>query len=313
MVKPLCKGDFIMKAIQHVGIIGRGAIGTLYATLLQQNPYVSVVVIADEQRKEKYETNPLKVNGNIADFKYASNGKPLDMIMICTKIAGLRPALKQISSFTDDHTLILPCLNGITSESISRESYADDQVIRCIVQGMDATYLQNEVTFSTTGEIIIGSENERQKKSVDILKQFFDECHVPCRISRDIIKDQWNKLMLNCGINQVCAAHQCGYGQCSDNGPYQEEFVQAMKEVKEVANAFDIELTDQDIRQWIRLVNGLGSRQMPSMAQDIIKHQKTELALFSGTILPLAKEKRIEVPVLTHLYEQITKLEDSFV
>ena len=86
-----------------------------------------------------------------------------------------------------------------------------------------------------------------------------------------------------------------------------------MKEVKEVANAFDIELTDQDIRQWIRLVNGLGSRQMPSMAQDIIKHQKTELALFSGTILPLAKEKRIEVPVLTHLYEQITKLEDSFV
>ena len=47
-----------MKAIQHVGIIGRGAIGTLYATLLQQNPYVSVVVIAEEQRKEKYETNP---------------------------------------------------------------------------------------------------------------------------------------------------------------------------------------------------------------------------------------------------------------
>ena len=43
-----------MQTIQRVGIIGRGAIGALYGSLLQQGGVSELIFIADEQRRERY-------------------------------------------------------------------------------------------------------------------------------------------------------------------------------------------------------------------------------------------------------------------
>ena len=118
--------------------------------------------------------------------------------------------------------------------------------------------------------------------------------------------------MLNCGINQVCAAYQGGYGICQDGGRHQKEFIQAMKEVQAVARAKHIALTQDDIDAWVQLVNSLRPEGMPSMAQDIKAHRKTELALFSGTIVPMAKELSIPTPVLSDLMNKIQTLECNF-
>ena len=207
-----------MQTIQRVGIIGRGAIGALYGSLLQQGGVSELIFIADEQRRERYAREPFLINGQPARFTYRSEGAPLDLILIATKQSGLRSAIEQIRSFVDAHTLLLPCLNGITSETITRRSYARDQVIRCIVQGMDATCLGQELRYSRIGEILIGADHEEQQESIRSLKAFFDAMHIPCRVASDILREQWNKLMLNCGINQVCALHRCGYGGCHGGG-----------------------------------------------------------------------------------------------
>ena len=185
-------------------------------------------------------------------------------------------------------------------------------MIRCIVQGMDSTYLNHTVDYSHVGEILFGSETPQQRSKVEDLKQFFSRYSIPYRECEDIVREQWNKLMLNCGINQVCAAHQVGYGGCQDHQPYQAEFVAAMKEVQTVANAKGISLTDQDIQDWIQLVNSLRPEGLPSMAQDILAHRKTELPLFSLTIIPMAKELSIHTPVLEKLCSQILELEKNF-
>ena len=48
------------------------------------------------------------------------------------------------------------------------------------------------------------------------------------------------------------------------------------------------------------------------MCQDVLAGRKTEVDLFSGTILSLAKEAGIQVPVNEYLYEKIRELEDGF-
>lgn len=300
-----------MQTIQRVGIIGRGAIGALYGSLLQQGGVSELIFIADETRKMRYAYEPFRINGQTASFSYQSAGAPLDLILITTKHAGLPSAIEQIRSFVDDHTLLLPCLNGITSETIVRRSYARDQVIRCIIQGMDATYLGQEVRYSRSGEILIGADFESQSESVHALKEFFDAMGIPCRVATDIVREQWNKLMLNCGINQVCALHRCGYGGCQSGAPHQDEFIAAMQEVKAVANAKGIPLTDADIQAWIQLVDQLGPQAMPSMAQDIVRGRKSELELFSGTVVPIANQQSIAVPTLTSLLEQLTAIENE--
>lgn len=300
-----------MKKIKRIGIIGRGAIGALYGYLLQQND-CEISFIVDETRKERYEKNPLVINEQMTSFCYVTEGEPLDLIMIATKYSGLHSALNQIEGFVDDETIVLSCLNGISSEEICRKRFGFDRVVRCIVQGMDSTYLNNTVDFSNVGEILFGAENEIQKESVTRLKDFFTEHAIPYRICEDIVREQWNKLMLNCGINQVCASYGTGYGGCQDGGPYQALFIQAMQEVLKVANAKGIDLRQEDIQAWVCLVNQLRAHGMPSMAQDILAKRKTELPLFSGTIVPLAKEMNIPVPTLTMLKEKIEELEEDF-
>ena len=298
--------------IQKIGIVGRGAIGALYGTLLMEHGCKDLVFIVDEDRKKRYETDPVTINGKDIPFSYVTKGDPLDLILICTKYAGLNAAIEEIKDFMSPHTILLSCLNGIESETILRQHFSKDQVIRCIVQGMDSTYLNNTVDFSHVGQILFGAENENQKALVDALEVFFEQYRIPYRRCENIYRDQWNKLMLNCGINQVCAAHQVGYGGCQDHQPYQAEFVAAMKEVQTVANAKGISLTDQDIQDWIQLVNSLRPEGLPSMAQDILAHRKTELPLFSLTIIPMAKELSIHTPVLEKLCSQILELEKNF-
>lgn len=300
--------------IKNVGIVGRGAIGSLYGTLFEKNGLKSLYFIVDPIRKERYQNTPFYINGKETHFEYVTDteAKPLNLIMICTKYAGLQKALSQIRAFIHKDTIILSCLNGICSEEICQTAYPENPVIRCIVQGMDSTYLNDTVDFAHVGEILFGAEYAKQESVVKELENFFSFCHIPYRVCKDIVREQWNKLMLNCGINQVCAAYQGGYGICQDGGSHQSEFIQAMNEVMQVALAKNIVLTQKDIEAWVQLVNSLRADGMPSMAQDIKAHRKTELALFSGTIVPMAKDLGISTPVLSSLLYKIQNLESEF-
>ncbi|MGM9947316.1 ketopantoate reductase family protein [Floccifex sp.] len=302
--------------IKTVGMIGRGAIGTLYGSLFHSvlsNDEMAYIV--DEKRKEKYENFPLICNGKKTDFKYVTRVEEfqkVDLIFISTKYSGLMDSISLMKDFLKKDTIIVSCLNGISSEQILRKAFPNHKVIRTIVQGMDSTYLNHEVKFTVLGELLFGKEFEDERDACEKLEQFYTFTNIPFRKCENIVLDQWNKLMFNCGINQTCAAYYSTYGGCKVNGVLRNVFVQAMKEVKEVANAYGIALTDEHIENWKNVLSSLTDEGMPSMRQDIIAHRKTELDLFSGTILPLAKQKQIYCPTLKNLYDSILKIEKNF-
>lgn len=291
-------------------IIGRGAIGILYAMQMRQYGCQPDILV-DPIRKQRYENTPLTVNGQPVHFHYVvpDGTTTYDLILIMTKIGGLASALETIAPAVGDDTILLSCLNGITSEDVVRARFPANPVIRTIVQGMDTVYLNDECTFSHIGQILIGAETPEEIPVVDRLKDYFDTIHMPCQVCEDIILAQWNKLMLNCGVNQICAAHDCGYHDAVTT--YRPQFIQAMTEVKTVANALDIPLTDKDIENWLTVCEGLEGDAMPSMAQDMKAGRKTELELFSGTIVPLAHDLHIPVPELEDLQKRIEKIEQA--
>lgn len=303
-----------MKQINTVAMIGRGAIGVLYGVLFKDKLDDNMVYIVDKKRKEKYIKNGLIVNGKAVEFPYVTTVdefQPVDLVFISTKYAGLQDAIELMKDFVKEDTIIVSCLNGIRSEDILREAYPNNPVVRTIVQGMDSTYLHDEVVFTVLGELLFGQELEEEKEAVSLLRDFYTRMNIPFRECENIVFDQWNKLMFNCGINQTCAAYYSTYGGCKHEGPLRDCFIQAMQEVKRVANAYGIALSDENIEGWKRVLNNLGNEGMPSMRQDILSHRKTEKALFSGTILPLAKKKNMECKTLQELYDRITVIENE--
>lgn len=302
-----------MDKIKSIALIGRGAIGTLFAMLWQEA--VEMAFLVDADRKRKYEKDPLVCNGKKVSFKYVSDISefhPVDYIFISTKYSGLHTAMRMMNDFVKEDTIIVSALNGIQSEEILRKQFPKNNVVRTIVQGMDSTYLNNEVTYHTVGQLLFGQELDTEARAVQLLEEFYQRTNISYKKCDDIIYEQWNKLMLNCGLNQTCAAYYATYGGVKVEGVLQDIFLTAMREVKEIANAQGIRLSEKDMLDWLNVLKPLSPEGMPSMRQDIIAHRKTELDLFSGTILPMAEKLQIDVPVLKDLYGRIQKIEASF-
>lgn len=306
--------------IEKVLLIGRGAVGTVMGDLLHGKLKENFAFGASGERKERYEKSPFLVNGKETVYPYVSgpddpgeNGKPFgkaDLILIATKYGALEEAMELAAPFVSDKTVFMPCINGIVSEEDLRRRFADNLTLRTIAQKMDATYLDGKVEYTQKGELVYGGDEASQADAVKRIAALFDRCGVPYIVSDDILYDQWNKLMLNCGINQVCAAFDMSYGEVLDEPETNAMLRTAMDEVRQTANAMGIALTEQNVEDWMDAVARLDYHSMPSMLQDVRSHRKTEEQLFSATIIPLAEKLGVDVPVLRDLKKRIDRIDE---
>ena len=87
-----------MKSIQTVGIIGLGALGSLYAKLFTDAlGKERVLVLADAQRIRRYQQDGLYYNGALADFNYvdaAAIQTPVDLLLFACKFGGLQDSIE---------------------------------------------------------------------------------------------------------------------------------------------------------------------------------------------------------------------------
>jgi 2-dehydropantoate 2-reductase len=51
---------------------------------------------------------------------------------------------------------------------------------------------------------------------------------------------------------------------------------------------------------------------MPSMRQDMAAKRKTEVGLFSGTVIALGKHYQVSTPVNDWLYQKVQEMEKDF-
>lgn len=302
--------------IKNVAMIGRGAVGTIFGKVIQKslgNEHFHFIVGND--RYEEYKNNKFYCNREECDFHYvnkASDCEPIDLIMISVKYLYLQETMDIIKPFINENTIILSLLNGVVSEDIVEQQIDKGIVIHSIAQKMDAVKEGNKVLYSQLGEVIIGTNDETRLPALKSVETFFTNVHLPYRVANDIIHEQWSKLMLNCGINQICAVYDVPYLECQTGGKYRTMFFDVMKEVLNVAKFQNIFLSEAEMELWGAAVDALSSNSMPSMRQDMLAQRRSEVALFSQTIIQLAKQNNVEVPLNSYLYQKIIEKEAMF-
>jgi 2-dehydropantoate 2-reductase len=113
----------------------------------------------------------------------------------------------------------------------------------------------------------------------------------------------------------VSASLRLPYGAFKRNSgvPEARELVEsAMQEVIAVANGEGILLGPGDLEGWYRTVEGLDDRGMTSMLQDVLAKRKTEVELFSRTVLEHGEKLGISTPVNRVLYQALRAIEQSY-
>lgn len=299
------------KEINKVGLIGLGALGILFASLINQEIKDDLTVIADGERISRYQEVGIYANGEACHFNYkkpSQGDEIVDVIIFAVKMTGLEEAILAVKNSVGPDTLFLSLLNGVVSEKMIAKAYGQENIIYAVAQGMDAVKRENQLSYHHPGLIVFGNRRaDKPSEKVRRLQAFFDKTKISYEINNHMDQKIWSKLLLNVGINQVLAVYGENYGDVQRAGEVRDLMIKAMTEVIPIANKEGIALSQADIDYWLKVVDGLDPVGKPSMRQDIEAGRQTELALFSGTILKLGEKYGIESPINQMLYDQIRK------
>ena len=156
---PFCE-EMIHVQINKVAFIGKGGVGLLYGSMIAKTlGNDAVEYIMDDARFERHAGDALTVNGEPCALKSVrvSEATPADLVILTVKTTGLNQALKTMERIVGPNTLIASLCNGITSEQKIAERFGWKHTVLGICQGMDAVFLDGELTFTNAGEIRFGA------------------------------------------------------------------------------------------------------------------------------------------------------------
>uniref|UniRef100_UPI004025CE1C ketopantoate reductase family protein n=1 Tax=Candidatus Stercorousia sp. TaxID=3048886 RepID=UPI004025CE1C len=294
-----------MRDIKNVLICGLGAIGSIYADKIQKFNPDSLRVLVDEERFERYSSNPIIFNGNELHFNYIlpnDNGFKADLVIIATKYDGLSDVIKNMKNFIQSDTVILALLNGVTSEKIIAETYGREKLLYSYFIGHSAVRTGRNVIHDDVNTIVYGSENTADIENVQRVKKYFDSVGINYKIPEDIMHSLWLKYMLNVSANQSTAILRLTFGEMLANEKCMDFVINIMKEVQKIAKAEGVKNTDIMIDETIAHLHTMIPDGKTSMLQDVEAGRKTEVDMFAGTVIELGLKHNIQTP-----YNQIIK------
>lgn len=294
-----------MRDIKNVLICGLGAIGSIYADKIQKFNPDSLRVLVDEERFERYSSNPIIFNGNELYFNYIlpnDNGFKADLVIIATKYDGLSDVIKNMKNFIQSDTVILALLNGVTSEKIIAETYGREKLLYSYFIGHSAVRTGRNVIHDDVNTIVYGSENTADIENVQRVKKYFDSVGINYKIPEDIMHSLWLKYMLNVSANQSTAILKLTFGEMLANEKCMDFAINIMKEVQKIAKAEGVKNTDIMIDETIAHLHTMIPDGKTSMLQDVEAGRKTEVDMFAGTVIELGLKHNIQTP-----YNQIIK------
>jgi 2-dehydropantoate 2-reductase len=302
-----------VKEIKSISIVGLGAIGAVYASKLYDMEPECIKVIANKERIKRYSKNGFSINGKEYNFNYITpeeETEPADLVLVSVKYHHLNQAIKDMRNHVGTDTIILSLMNGISSEEIIGKEYGMDKMLYGMCVAIDALRDDTNITYTNIGKIFFGEgTNDLQSSKVKALKKLLENANIPYEVPQDIMRSLWWKFMINVGINQVSALLKAPYGVFQEIKESHELMESAMKEVIELSQKVGVNLNEDDIEEFDKVLKTLSPKGKTSMHQDIEAGRKTEVEMFAGTVCELGRKYDIDTPVNQFLLKAIHTLE----
>jgi 2-dehydropantoate 2-reductase len=121
----------------------------------------------------------------------------------------------------------------------------------------------------------------------------------------------WFKFMLNVGVNQASAILKAPYGVFRKNAEARSLMVSAAREVVFLSQKCGVNLNEENVQEFLTIIDGLDPNGKTSMLQDIEAGRQTEVDIFAGTVIDLGKKYGMETPVNNVFYRIIRAMEQQ--
>jgi 2-dehydropantoate 2-reductase len=303
-------------SIQTIAVIGHGAMGAAYASILFTMDKNSVSFLAGGERFKRLHRDGVVVNGKhypIPVLRPEDRSPPADLVIVAVKHHHLEAAIRDMENRVGKDTTILSVMNGVESEERIGAVYGMDAVLYAVAVGIDAVRVGNRISYANRGKILFGeAKNPSVTERVKRVQALFDRAGISYETPPDMVRALWWKFMINVGINQASAALRAPYSVFQASQAARELMDSAMREVMALADKAGVHLSETDLAQWYKILSRLNPLGKTSMLQDVEAGRKTEVEMFAGKVIELGRHYNVPTPVNERLHILIKEIEGSY-
>ena len=293
-------------------VIGAGGVGGFFGGKIAKAGY-DVTFIARGKHLEAIRTNGLQVKSIDSDFIVfpkvtddISSVKNPDLIILGVKSWQVVDVAKKIKPILNSNTMVLPLQNGADNTDKLRSVLPTKNVIAGlskIVSKIEAPGIINHFAF--VPQINIGEYDNSKTARIQNVKAVFDKAEFKNRISEDIHLDIWRKFLFITTISGIGALTRVVLGMMREDKAIRKMILDTASEIKQVANAKGIALTEKDIDTAIKAIDTTDYNTTASMQRDILEGRPSELENFNGYIVHQGERLDIKTPVNSFIYNAL--------
>ena len=329
----------------RVGFIGAGSIGSLFGGYLAdiKSDIYSIEVIffcmknhANVIKKKGlkvYRDQKVNVIKNIRAFENEESIEDIlvkdmsfefDFIFLTTKTYDIKTAILQYNKIIKASNYLVILQNGIGNEDIVVEYCNRANIIRAVTTNGALLEKPGHLIHTGQGITKIGfpflmelnleeRELDQAKSFLMLLRDILNLANLETIIVEDIIKECWEKALVNIGINAIGALTRLTNGELLKIEELRYFIEQAINEAMKVAEMKNIILSKKD---YVSITYGVlkkTANNKNSMLQDVLNRRTTEIDFLNGRILSYAENLGIKVPINELLTYLIRGLGDSII
>ena len=317
-------------------VAGAGAIGGTVAVLLKEAGFDVSIMCHSAASKEIIEKEGFYLTGAKGDYythfdcylPEELGDVKFDIVIIATKYAHMAECAKTMLPHVSDGGLVVGMQNGILTEELG-EIVGRDKVVGCMI-GFGATRNKvNHVTMTSLGEFYVGMLDGRKPRILEAFAEILKTV-LPTKISMEIQRQQYSKLIINSCINAVAGITGQTLGEILKDVRARDLFLNIAREGMAVAKAMKIDVPKYGValeykmlalgnnkyynaccKLVVRMVGKLYSDVKPSTLQSLEKGEKTEIDILNGYFVENGLKLGVPTPVNTKLVQMIHEIEDG--
>lgn len=282
-------------------VLGAGGVGCYFGAKLLESGHEVTFVARGEHLKAMQE-GALHVSH--PSLQFAQHVDALDMpslmqrsassfdaIIVLSKSMQTRELAQQLSQWFATRSAPLPFVislqNGVENEDILGEFLPKELIVGGLTRKIGAHIIKAGLVEAVgEAETILGVmvDDTSAHAFVQKFNDVFNQAGIPTRLSDDIRKELWKKLIINNGVNALCALLEVKTGVLMHHAKLSRLVFGLMCETAAAARALHVSITQEDVDAMFELILGFESIK-PSMLVDLEHGRALEMEEICGVVM----------------------------
>lgn len=299
----------------RIAVIGAGGIGGYFGGRLAQAGH-DVVFVARGEHLRAIRSKGLSVDSVAGDFTVdpaqatddLGGVGEVDAVLLGVKTWQVPDMATSLRPLLGPDTAVITTQNGVEAPSQVAAALGEDHVMPGVAKIFANIAAPGRIRhFGGPGNITFGEWDNRESARVRALSDALGEAGV---VADDIWVELWFKLLFVVPFGTLGAASGATLGALRTHAGTRRLLENAMAEIHAVASARGIALPDNCVEIAMGFIDSQPEAGTTSLQRDIWAGRPSELDAWTGAVVRLGQESKVETPVHDTLY-QVLRLREA--